>query len=208
MQPLDTAVYAPFKTYWQDAHHHYLQSHLGKAITKYQFTSLFSEAWLKTMIPANIISGFRTCGVYPFNPKAVLDHYPCVSKNNNPKSTDGNNPTDGDLPSGSDLLPKRSRKKCPSKSTSSLPSTHLRDKPGTSAAIAESSVASPIQDSVLLCYHPDDDEYQCNECFGTYKEDKEMGNGAEWVQCGCGQWIYEDCVSNTVADSDGTELMW
>ena len=53
------------------------------------------------MIPANIISGFRTCGVYPFNPKAVLDHDPCVSKNNNPKSTDGNNPTDGDLLSGS-----------------------------------------------------------------------------------------------------------
>ena len=104
------------------------------------------------MIPANIISGFRTCGVYPFNPKAVLDHNPCVSKNNNPKSTDGNNPTDSDLLSGSNSLPKRSRKKCPSKSTSSLPSTHLRDKPGTSAAIAESCVASLIQDSVLLCY--------------------------------------------------------
>ena len=98
-------------------------------------------------------------------------------------------------------------KKCPSKSTSSLQSTHLRDKPGTSAAIAESCVASPIQDSVLLCYPPDGDEYQCSECFGTYREDKEMGNGAEWVQCGCGQWIHEDCVSNTVVGSDGTELM-
>ena len=65
------------------------------------------------MIPANIISGFITCGVYPFNPKAVLDHDPCVSKNNNPKSTDGNNPTNGDLLSGSDSLPKRLRKKCP-----------------------------------------------------------------------------------------------
>ena len=79
MQPLDTAVYAPLKTHWQDACYHYPQSHLGKVITKYQFSSLFSEAWLKTMIPANIISGFRTCGVYPFNPKAVLDHDPCVS---------------------------------------------------------------------------------------------------------------------------------
>ena len=112
-------------------------------ITKYQFSLLFSEAWLKTMIPANIISGFRTCGVYPFNPKAVFDHDPCVSKNN-PKSTDSNNPTDGDLLSGSDSLPKRSRNKCPSKSTSGLSSTHLRDEPGTSAAIAESCVASPI----------------------------------------------------------------
>ena len=72
MQPLDTAVYAPLKTHWQDACHHYLQSHPGKVITKYQFSSLFSEAWLKTMIPTNSISGFRTCGVYPFNPKAVI----------------------------------------------------------------------------------------------------------------------------------------
>ena len=80
MQPLDTAVYAPLKTHWQYVCHHYLQSHPGKVITKYHFNQLFSEAWLKTMTPANIVSGFRSCGVYPFNPKAVLDHDPCVSR--------------------------------------------------------------------------------------------------------------------------------
>ena len=33
-----------------------------------------------------------------------------------------------------------------------------------------------------------------------------MGNGAEWVQCGCGQWIHEDCIGDsTVVGSDGTE---
>ena len=36
-----------------------------------------------------------------------------------------------------------------------------------------------------------------------YKEDIEMGNGA---QCGCGQWIHEDCIGgSTVIGSDGTE---
>ena len=73
MQPLDTAVYAPLKVHWQDVCHRYLQSHPGKVITKYQFSQLFSEAWLNTMNPANIISGFRSCGIYPFNPMAVLD---------------------------------------------------------------------------------------------------------------------------------------
>ena len=48
-----------------------------------------------------------------------------------------------------------------------------------------------------MCSSPDD-EYQCSECFGTYDEDKEMGNGAEWVQCGCGQWIYEDCIGGSI----------
>ena len=32
------------------------------------------------MTPANRISGFKACGVYPFNPKAVLDHDPCEPK--------------------------------------------------------------------------------------------------------------------------------
>ena len=89
MQPLDTAVYAPLKTNWQDVCHRYLQSHPGRVITKYQFSQLFSEAWLNTMIPANIISGFKTCGVYPFNPKAVLDHDPCVSRSQNSESSNG-----------------------------------------------------------------------------------------------------------------------
>jgi len=44
---------------------------------KYQFSELFSKTWLKTIIPANIISGFKHCGVYLFNPIVVLDHDPC-----------------------------------------------------------------------------------------------------------------------------------
>ena len=39
------------------------------------------------MVPGSIISGFKVCGVYPFNPKAVLDHVHFLNrkfnKNNN-----------------------------------------------------------------------------------------------------------------------------
>ena len=56
-----------------------------------------------------------------------------------------------------------------------------------------------------MCSSPDN-EYQCSECFGTYKGDKEMGNRAEWIQCGYGQWIHEYCIGgSTVVGSDGTE---
>ena len=34
----------------------------------------------------------------------------------------------------------------------------------------------------------------------TCKEDIDMGNGAEWIQCGCGQWIHEDCIDVTIGD--------
>ena len=110
---------------------------------------------------------------------------------------------DKDKPS----LIRKSRKKCLNKSLG-VPSTDLSqplDETGTSSSMAESSVVTlPIQDSTLQSSH---DDYECSECFGTYREDKEMGNGAEWVQCGCGQWIHEECISNTVIGSDCTERM-
>ena len=52
----------------------YVQSHPGRVITKYHFNEIFAKAWLKSMVPANIISGFKTGGINPFNPKEVLDH--------------------------------------------------------------------------------------------------------------------------------------
>ena len=42
-QPLDAVVYALLKTNWQDICHHYLQSHPGTVITKYQFNQYFQK---------------------------------------------------------------------------------------------------------------------------------------------------------------------
>lgn len=38
---------------------------------KCNFSGLFSKAWLKTVTPETICSGFRTPGVYPYNPSTV-----------------------------------------------------------------------------------------------------------------------------------------
>ena len=76
MQPLDTAVFGPLKAHWREACHKYIQNNPGMAVTKYQFSSLLSEAWMNTMSPSTIISGFKSCGIYPFNPKAVLNYDP------------------------------------------------------------------------------------------------------------------------------------
>ena len=32
---------------------------------------LFSQAWLKSLIPSNIIAGFKTSGIFPYNPSAI-----------------------------------------------------------------------------------------------------------------------------------------
>jgi len=39
----------------------------------------FSKLWLKSLSPDNIVSGFKVRGIFPFNPREILDHDPCVS---------------------------------------------------------------------------------------------------------------------------------
>ena len=79
MQPLDAAAFGPLKCTWQEVCHNYIQSHPGRIITKYHFNEIFSMAWSKGLVPASVFSGFKTCGIYPFDPKAVLHHDPCDS---------------------------------------------------------------------------------------------------------------------------------
>ena len=71
MQPLDTAVYGPLETC-----HEYIQKNLGRVITKYVFNEVFSKAWLKDIFPESIMSGFRVCGIYPFNLTTILSKCP------------------------------------------------------------------------------------------------------------------------------------
>ena len=42
---------------------------------EFQLGPVFCEAWLSAITPANVISGFRNIGVYPFNHHAIS----CVS---------------------------------------------------------------------------------------------------------------------------------
>ena len=70
-QPLDCTVLSPLKARWRTVCHDFFQTNPGKVITKFNFVSLFVQAWSKAVIPTNIISGFRTCGVYPLNVSAI-----------------------------------------------------------------------------------------------------------------------------------------
>ena len=70
-QPLDTTVFGPLKQHWRSVCHEYMQSNPGKLVTKYQFSPLLNKAWMLTMTPSNICSGFKKCGIYPFNPNAI-----------------------------------------------------------------------------------------------------------------------------------------
>ena len=70
-QPLDCDVFSPLKSHWSAVCHDFTRLNPGKVITKFNFNRLFSQAWLKAVVPANIMAGFKTCGVYPFNRSAI-----------------------------------------------------------------------------------------------------------------------------------------
>jgi hypothetical protein len=52
------------------------------------------------------------------------------------------------------------------------------------------------------------DTNQCCVCFQNYSEDVLEGTGLDWVECVCGRWLHEDCISYDIAtDANGKELL-
>ena len=70
-QPLDKGMFGPLKVAWKEALHAFQIKNPARPISKHNFSSIFSEAWLKSMTPINVLAGFRTTGVYPLNRDAI-----------------------------------------------------------------------------------------------------------------------------------------
>lgn len=51
--------------------HRYIVENPGSKITKHNFSVVFSEAWVSALTQKNIVSGFRTTGIYPPNRNAI-----------------------------------------------------------------------------------------------------------------------------------------
>ena len=103
-QPLDCGVFKPLKAQWTNVYHHFFQNNPGKVFNKFNFNLLFSQAWMKALIPTNIIAGFRTCGVFPFNPAAISVPEE-QGRSNSDGGTDGSDESsdeDGEKGDGSD----------------------------------------------------------------------------------------------------------
>ncbi|XP_065670146.1 uncharacterized protein LOC136088915 [Hydra vulgaris] len=71
LQPLDRTVFSPLKTYYNQTCHELMNEYPGVTIDKSTFCGLFKKAWDQALTAANIISGFRSCGIFPYNPSAV-----------------------------------------------------------------------------------------------------------------------------------------
>ena len=73
LQPLDVTCFGSLANWYTAGLNKQINEGLGmSAITKRSFWSVFRVAWEKSFTKANITSGFKKCGIYPFNPEAVL----------------------------------------------------------------------------------------------------------------------------------------
>lgn len=91
MQPLDVAFFRPFKSAWRSTLTTWKMGHRGRSnLTKDVIPTLLKTT-LETMdkvssknpsnrstaaIKRNLISGFKACGIFPFNPSKVLNKIP------------------------------------------------------------------------------------------------------------------------------------
>ena len=85
-QPLDKGCFGPLKSAWKEVCHGFLTKNPGKVVTRYEFSALFGKAWTRSMNMTNVIAGFRTTGIFPFNRNALSVSGSETPSKFNPKS--------------------------------------------------------------------------------------------------------------------------
>ena len=70
-QPLDVAIFGPFKAMYYSECQAYMRRNPGANVSKYQIAELTAKPYLKALAAENLISAFRRTGIHPFNNKAI-----------------------------------------------------------------------------------------------------------------------------------------
>ncbi|XP_050337874.1 uncharacterized protein LOC126764118 [Bactrocera neohumeralis] len=73
MQPLDVAVFAPFKGMMTVKHDAWKKSNIGVTFDMHHVPLLVDQCLDVMLTPKTIKSGFRTTGIYPFNPQIFTE---------------------------------------------------------------------------------------------------------------------------------------
>ena len=74
LQPLDVAVFRSFEHHWDQEVLSFWRNRPERVLSKEMFGKTFTSVWTKCMTMANIQSGFRKCGIYPFNKDAIPEY--------------------------------------------------------------------------------------------------------------------------------------
>ena len=71
LKPLDRSVFGPLSTDNINVCSDFLYENILHSVNKCSFPGLLASAWQYAVSEKNICSGFKECGIYPFNPNAI-----------------------------------------------------------------------------------------------------------------------------------------
>ena len=76
IQPLDKAVFRALKASSRKKEEHWKRKNHHRAPSPADFVQLWTDAYVDAVTPRNILSGFRSCGISPFDPQYFPEHCP------------------------------------------------------------------------------------------------------------------------------------
>ena len=76
IQPLDKAVFEALKASFRKKEEHWKRKNHHRAPSPTDFVQLWTHAYVDAVTPRNILSGFRSCRISPFDPQYFLEHCP------------------------------------------------------------------------------------------------------------------------------------
>lgn len=75
LQPLDRCFFGPLKVYFAQEAKSWMVRNKDKKLTRYDVSKLIGIAWGKAATIPNGISALKSCGIYPYDPNAIPEHY-------------------------------------------------------------------------------------------------------------------------------------
>ena len=76
IQPLDKDVFRALKASFRKKEEHWKRKNHHRAPSPADFVQLWTDAYVDAVTPRSILSGFRSCGISPFDPQYFLEHCP------------------------------------------------------------------------------------------------------------------------------------
>jgi len=73
LQPLDRTFYGPLKSKYNSECDKFMLSHAGQRIGQFDLAALFGAAYIRTASVEKAVTGFKSTGIWPFNPDVFSD---------------------------------------------------------------------------------------------------------------------------------------
>lgn len=221
MQPLDVAVYKSFKTYYNKAVDNWMDLHPGKPVSIYEIAGFVGIAHKRALTPTNIISGFKTTGIYPLDDQVFSDDCFLSSavtdrplENRPPKELEKQRATLKDkecfqTPEQFKGYPKAQPRKTNSSGTGRQPGRSMiaTDTPEKTILAQKRSRQTKGKDDAMkakrrlletTCSTPEgkigEEEFPCLVCAELYQDPP----SEDWIQCTtCKRWAHEACCDTS-----------